>query len=91
MYCYARHVTAVGKWLLPLDKLQEMGDPLPEFQADKNRVTGLFGFDKNVTIVFHVLKGMSVILPSTMHHSNSVDSDSRKPDIIFFYNKTKGP
>ena len=34
---------------------------------------------------------MSVILPSTTHRSNSVDSDSRKPDIILFYNKTKGP
>ena len=65
----------------------------PEFQADKNRTVGssLFGFDKNVTIVSYVPKrNKSVTLLSTMHHDNSVDADSGKPEIILFYNATKG-
>lgn len=64
-----------------------------EFQADKNRPVGSsrFGFDHKTTIVSYVPKrNKSVILMSTMHHDDSIDSNSGKPDIILFYNQTKG-
>lgn len=32
----------------------------------------------------------SVVLLSSMHHSHTVDIDSGKPEIILFYNETKG-
>ena len=64
-----------------------------EFQADKDRPVGssCFGFDQNTTIVSYVPKrNKSVILMSTMHHDDKVDETTGKPDIILFYNHTKG-
>lgn len=62
-----------------------------KFRPEK---TSLFGFTKTTTIVSYVpKKGKSVILLSTHHHNNSIDpssEDDLKPEIITFYNSTKG-
>ena len=65
----------------------------PEFQANKTRPVGstLFGFDKDTTLVsFVTKKSKSVLLLSTMHHDGTIDDQTGKPDIILYYNKTKG-
>jgi hypothetical protein len=50
----------------------------------------MFGFTKDMTIVSHVpQKNKIVLLLSTMHHDNAIDSNN-KPEIITFYNMTKG-
>ncbi len=64
-----------------------------DFLPNKNREVGssIFGFDGFKTIVSYVpKKSRAVILVSTAHHSNSIDSYTNKPDIIMHYNKTKG-
>jgi len=64
-----------------------------EFLAKRNRapLTSEFGFEGNKTMVSFVPKKMkAVILLSTMHHDKAVDPDSSKPDIILYYNSTKG-
>ncbi|XP_066251428.1 piggyBac transposable element-derived protein 4-like [Euwallacea similis] len=69
---------------------------LPQFQPNKNyevesSLKSLFGFTRENTIVSYVpKKNKSVIMLSTMHHDNSVDQESKKPEIIAFYNATKG-
>lgn len=71
----------------------------PEFIVAKNRDTNtsLFGFSNEATLVSYVpKKGKVVTLLSSMHVGKNADSidvstgDKRKPDIITFYNKTKG-
>ena len=65
----------------------------PEFQANKRRPVGstLFGFDKDTTLVSYVPKrSKSVLLVSTMHHDDKIDEQTGKPDIILYYNHTKG-
>lgn len=56
--------------------------------------SSLFGFQKDVTLVSYVpKKGKNVLLFSTMHHDNNIDEETgadRKPEIITFYNVTKG-
>lgn len=65
----------------------------PEFLPNKNKTikTSIFGFQKDVTMVSHATKkNKGVILISTMHSDSSIDQDSNKPEIITFYNSTKG-
>ncbi|KAJ8932105.1 hypothetical protein NQ318_022242 [Aromia moschata] len=65
----------------------------PEFQPQKQRVveSSLFGFQKEKKLVSYVpRKNKSVILLSTLHDSDDIDPDSRKPQIILDYNATKG-
>ena len=57
----------------------------------------MFGFTKNATLVSYVpKKGKVVTLLSSMHVGKNADridestKDKRKPNIITFYNKTKG-
>lgn len=53
--------------------------------------SSIFGFTADKTLVSYVpKKNRSVILVSSMHHSNEVDKDTGKPEIILFYNSTKG-
>lgn len=62
------------------------------FQPEKNReaTSSLFGFQKDLTLCSYVPKPKkAVLLLSTMHHNSNVEGD-RKPEIIHFYNKTKG-
>lgn len=52
-----------------------------------------FGFNGNITMVSYVQKkGKAVILLSTMHDDKAVDDSSqkKKPEVIQYYNKTKG-
>ena len=68
-------------------------DISPQFQANKTRPIGstLFGFDNDTTLVSFVpKKSESVLLVSTMHHDDEIDEQTGKPDIILYYNQTKG-
>ena len=62
---------------------------------DREVSSSVFGFEKNgTTLVSYVpKKGKFVLLLSTMHHGKTIDPDSgdaQKPEIIIFYNCTKG-
>lgn len=62
-----------------------------EFQPQKNRPpnSALFGFTGSESLVSFVpKKNRAVLLVSTMHHSNTMVNG--KPEIINFYNETKG-
>lgn len=66
-----------------------------EFLPKRNRKVGregtLFGFTKEMTLVSYIpKKNRAVILISSMHHSESFDPDTDKPEIITYYNFTKG-
>ena len=64
----------------------------------KNRAAcdSMFGFGDNVTLVSYVLQTKqkkNVVLFSSMHHDDKIDPESgdmKKPEIITFYNSTKG-
>ncbi|GBP92938.1 hypothetical protein EVAR_66483_1 [Eumeta japonica] len=63
-----------------------------EFLPHKDREikSFLFAFIKDFTIASYVSKkNKSVILVSYMHHDNSVDESTNKPEIILQYNSTK--
>jgi len=61
----------------------------PARQRDEN--SSIFGFTKDLTLVSYVpKKNKSVVLLSSLHHDSAICSDSGKPEIIEFYNKTKG-
>nr|CAH7763849.1 unnamed protein product [Callosobruchus chinensis] len=65
----------------------------PQFLPNRTRQTdsSLFGFTAQNTIVSYVpRRGKSVVLLSTMHHNASVDGSTKKPEIILYYNGTKG-
>ncbi|GBN51436.1 PiggyBac transposable element-derived protein 4 [Araneus ventricosus] len=53
-----------------------------------------FGFQKETTIVSYIpKKNRNVLLLSTMHNDNAIDlstGEAKKPEIITFYNMTKG-
>lgn len=62
---------------------------------DREVSSSIFGFGKKrTTLVSHVpKKGKCVVLLSTMHQSKTIDpdtGDAQKPEIITFYNSTKG-
>lgn len=68
----------------------------PEFSQTKNRpiCSTMFGFQKDLTLVSYIpKKGKVVNLLSTMHHDDKIDAyteEKAKPEIITFYNRTKG-
>lgn len=64
-----------------------------EFQPNKNRQVNstLFGHTNQKTLCSFVpKKNRAVILVSSMHHGNQIDEDTNKPEIIMYYNSTKG-
>ena len=64
----------------------------PEFLPTKGRKVGetCYGFTKNLTLLSHTpKKNKAVILVSSMHHTMATDPND-KPEIINFYNSTKG-
>lgn len=64
-----------------------------EFLPNRKRAEGssIYGFTNQYTIVSYVQnKGKAVVLISSMHHTESADVESGKPEIITFYNQTKG-
>lgn len=51
----------------------------------------MFGFSKNITLVSYIpKKNKNVLLVSSVHHDDKIDSASGKPEIILDYNQTKG-
>ncbi|XP_060855395.1 uncharacterized protein LOC132933083 [Metopolophium dirhodum] len=65
----------------------------PNFCNTRGKIiqSNMFGFTKDMTLVSHVpKKSKIVLLLSTMHHDNAIDSNLNKPEIITFYNMTKG-
>ena len=63
-----------------------------EFLPHKHRAinSSLFGFNEYLTMVSYVPKNnKSVILLSTAHHDQEINSSTNKPEIIHFYNKKK--
>lgn len=68
----------------------------PEFTATRQRApqTSLFGFQKDATLVSYVPKKYkNVLLISSLHNDGNIDEetgDLKKPEIISFYNMTKG-
>ena len=64
-----------------------------QFQPHKTRETAssIYGFTEDMTLLSYVpKKSKAVILVSSMHHSATDDPDTGKPEIISFYNLTKG-
>ena len=60
-------------------------------QRERAELSSLFGFEGDKTLVSFVpKKDKAVILLSTMHRDAAVDRETSKPDIILFYNQTKG-
>lgn len=65
----------------------------PSFLPNRKKpvLSSDFAFCEKKTLVsFTPKKAKSVILLSTFHSSKSVDSNTKKPEIIHFYNSTKG-
>lgn len=65
----------------------------PSFLPNKTREAGssIYGFTKEISLVSFVpKKNRAVILVSSMHHSESTSNETGKPEIIDFYNCTKG-
>lgn len=67
-----------------------------EFINSRNREVGstIFGFQRDTTILSYIpKKNKCVLLASSMHHTDKIDEatgDQRKPEIISFYNLSKG-
>ncbi|XP_045448241.1 piggyBac transposable element-derived protein 1-like [Melitaea cinxia] len=65
----------------------------PQFLPHRNRVvlSSLYGFQRNKTLLSFVpKKNVSVTLVSSMHHAPVTNPETKKPEIIDFYNSTKG-
>lgn len=86
------------KKLTLVGTLRKNKPQLPHELTDvKNRIvkSTIFAYNNQITALSHVpKKGKNVLLISTMHsNSNDIDpttGDSKKPEIISFYNATKG-
>lgn len=66
----------------------------PEFLVKKPLYSSVFGFQKETTLVSYTAKkNKNVLMLSTMHNDDKIDETTmelKKPDIITFYNLTKG-
>ena len=64
-----------------------------EFKPARERpeYSSLFGFTEKLTLLSYVpRKNESVVLLSSLHHNAALCYDTGKPEIIEYYNKTKG-
>lgn len=64
-----------------------------EFLPNRKKEVGstAYGFKENLTMISHVShKGKATILISSMHNRIFKDPESNKPEIVEFYNNTKG-
>lgn len=64
----------------------------PEFKPSRQRAidSTLFGFTKDITLSSYVpKKNKAVVMVSSMHHTASVDQNTKKPETILYYNETK--
>jgi hypothetical protein len=67
--------------------------PPEMFGHKKNRAVGtsMFCFDGAKTLVsYKINKNLIVLLLSTCHETSRIDEHSKEPDMIEFYNSTKG-
>lgn len=63
----------------------------PSFLSKKEVGTSLFAFDENKTIISYTPNPKKVVLLlSTLHHDNSLNADTGKPNLIHTYNESKG-
>lgn len=64
----------------------------PDFLDKKRQVrSAMYGFTKELTLLSYVpKKGKNVVLVSSMHHEESMDLAKGIPEIISFYNSSKG-
>lgn len=65
----------------------------PQFLPQREREVGstLFGYQFNIMLVSHVPKrNKAVLLLTSMHDDDSIDVETRKPDVILDYNYSKG-
>lgn len=57
----------------------------------KEVLSSQFAFDREKTLVsFCPRKGKAVLMISTMHSDKKIDAVSKKPEVVLFYNSTKG-
>lgn len=64
-----------------------------EFKPNKNRPieSSVFGYQHDATLVSYVPdEGKAMTLLSTLHHDGSIDLKTKKPEILMFYDSTKG-
>lgn len=83
------------KWKLSIVGTLKKNKPyLPaEFKPSPRRevLSSIFGFGEKTTICSYVpKKNKSVVLLSTMHFDDKISNIKNKPEIILFYNETKG-
>lgn len=65
----------------------------PQFLPSRAREVGsaVFGFTSDATLTSFVAKpNKSVLVLSSMHHTPTIDPNRGKPEMIMFYNSTKG-
>ncbi|GBP61678.1 PiggyBac transposable element-derived protein 4 [Eumeta japonica] len=65
----------------------------PQFLPSRHREVGssIFGFTSDATLVSYVPKhNKAVLVLSSMHHAPTIDPQKQKPEMITFYNSTKG-
>jgi len=87
-----RELTKRGLTLVSTLKKNKQAIP-SEFQAFSRKpvLETKFGFTENMTLLSFVpKKNKNVIMISTMFHNKAVDTSTHKPEMIMFYNKTKG-
>lgn len=86
--------TFLEKGLTFVGTLKKNKPQIPkQFLPSREREVGssVYGFTNKMTLLSHVpKKGKAVLLISSMHHSKENDSSSNTPEIISFYNNTKG-
>ncbi|KAJ8885235.1 hypothetical protein PR048_011431 [Dryococelus australis] len=67
-----------------------------EFLTNKQRTdcSSMFGFQEDCSLMYYApTKNKNVLLISTMHHDTAIDNRTgnlNKPEIVTFYNSTKG-
>lgn len=63
----------------------------PSFTAKKAEGASIFAFDSNKMLVSYSPRtNKNVLILSSMHQSKEVDEGTNKPEVILFYNSTKG-
>lgn len=65
--------------------------PLEFLQKNRTVKSTMYGFTKDITLLSYVPKrNKTVIMVSTMHHDQAMDVQKEIPEIISFYNTSKG-
>lgn len=82
-----RSLTYVGTMKKNKTEIPEEFKP----NAERNVSSSIYGFTNDLTLMSYVPKQKkAVIMISSMHHSQYDDPHTEKPEIIEFYNHTKG-